>query len=293
MDHEPSSAPLLDDSHGTPRPNERDSATEMPVSRPDPTPTPPVDQTQDRDARKDGNVDGQSALPTVMPPRPDKADKGQDDRTIPEQIKPITPDAEIEETVEPARRPPVLPSKAAPAAQDAVLGPGVTPGLSPKDAPPEHSDPPQPERPQVPIPPSNRGKSGDKDHKDEERSVPPALPSKEIPPVPVETLLPEEEDTTLDPSPDAEEPADADDGNGAPGGPPALPSKAVPPGLLDKPQPTEIPRPKKGPPLGSIGQDIGADEQVSDGSEAFRPVYLSPKSTLQGPTSSSIAGRNV
>jgi hypothetical protein len=248
MDHEPSSAPLLDDSHGTPRPDERDSVQESPVSRPDPTPTPPIDQTQDRDARKDGNVDGQSAPPTAVPPRTDKADKAQDDRTIPAETKPITPDAKTEEIKEPERRPPTLPSKAAPAAQDAVLGPGVTPGPPPKDAPPERPDPPQPERPQVPIPPSNRGKSGDKDRKDEGGSTPLALPSKEVSPVPIETPPPEEEGTTPTPSPDSEEPADADDGNGAPGGPPALPSKAVPPGLLDKPQSTETPRLKKGPP---------------------------------------------
>jgi hypothetical protein len=250
MDHEPSSAPLLDDSHGTPRPDERDSAQERPVSRPDPTPTPPIDQTQDRDARKDGDVDGQSALPTAMPPRTEKIDKGQDDRTIPAEIKPITPDAPTEEIKEPERRPPTLPSKAAPAAQDAVLGPGVTPGPPPKDAPPERLDPPQPERPDVPIPPSNKGKSGDKGHKDEGGSTPPALPSKEVPPGPVETPPPEEEDPTPTPtpSPDSEEPADGDDGNGASGTPSLLPSKEVPPGL-DKPQPTETPRPKKGPPL--------------------------------------------
>ncbi len=290
MDHEPSSAPLVDDSHGTPRPEERDSAQKRPVSRPDPTHTPPVEQTQGRDARKDGDTDGQSALPTAaMPPQTDKTDKGQNDQITPGEIKQITPDTEVEET---ERRPPTLPSKAAPAAQDAVLGPPVTPGLPPKGVPPGPPDPPQPERPQAPIPPSNRGNPTDKDRKDEEGSVPPAVPLKEVPPVPAETPPSEEEDTTLTPTPVSEEPTDGDGRSGAPGAPTFLPPKQVPPAFLDKPQPTETPRSKQ-PPRGAKDQDADADDQVPDASEASQLAHPSPKSPSRGPESFSIPGRRI
>jgi hypothetical protein len=239
MDREPSPSPVVDDGHGKPRPDERNSAQEKPASRPDPTSTPPAEQPPERDVRQKDATDGQPALPTAMPPRTDKADKGQDDQPTTGDAKSNTPEAETEET---GGRPPRLPSKAAPPAQDAVPGPDVTPGLPPKENPPGRVDPPKPEGPQTPVSPPSRSKSSGDDEGDQDPGPPP-LPSKQVPPVPMETAQPA--DTGISPEPTATRDAssDGEDRTKAPVEPPALPPKEAPPGAPQKPRPTEMPQP--------------------------------------------------
>ncbi len=239
-DHEPSPPPLVDDSHSAPPPDEHKVEEERPASRPDPTPTPLVEQPQDRDGRRNGDTADQPAPPTVVPARTDIVDRSQDDQATTEDVRPITPDKESEE---PAGRPTMLPSKAAPAVQDAILGPDSTPGLPPKQTPPGRLQPSQPERPQTPIPPPSQTKPSGDDEGDQSPALPTALPSKEVPPGPLEKSQPEDKGISPEPSATRDVPSDGEDGNQAPVEPPALPSKEVPPGSLQKPRPTETPQP--------------------------------------------------